>query len=69
MRDIHQLEGNKRYVVNADDLLFEVRKQYPHATKEGSVGSWSFYDQKQLIAEAWLHRTKTGWWLRIKNAL
>lgn len=67
MRDIHQLKGRKEYIEDFTKGITLVRKLYPNATAEGSLGCYSFWVNGEVIAEAWLHRDKPGWWLRIKN--
>lgn len=63
--DIHQLKGTKKYFEDFDDLFNYARTIYPKLIRQGSVGSWSFYYENNLVGEAWLHRTKPGWWLRL----
>lgn len=65
MRDIHSVKGPKRRIVEIDEALVVVRQTYPGATKEGSAGSWSFYHEGRIVAEAWLEARGNGWWLRI----
>ena len=67
MRDVHQLEGPKIYVESIEEAMVKVQIKYPIVTRQGAVGSWSFYDGETLVAEAWMHRTRPGWWLRISD--
>jgi hypothetical protein len=48
-------------------LINIVRKYYPNAMAEGACGSYSFYVGSRLVAEAWIHPRKPGWWMRIKD--
>ena len=64
MRDLNQVQGPKQKVEWIEDALKLVRERYPTATKEGSLGSYSFWVGKDLVGEAWI-RSKWGWWLRI----
>jgi hypothetical protein len=68
MRDLHSTAGRKQYIENSDDLLTLVRAKYPDALVEGSIGAKSYQQRGELVAEAWLHAQKPGWWLRIKPA-
>lgn len=63
--DVHRLSGKKEYIDSPDIIAF-VRGLHPKATAEGSCGSWSFMVDGKLIAEAWMHATRPGWWLRRK---
>ena len=68
MRDAHLVvSGTACYVGDVDrsELISRVRKLYPKAMMEGSCGAWSFTVGDKIVAEAWLHRTKPGWRLRI----
>lgn len=67
MRDIKQLEGEKIYVESMEDMIAEVRKVFPAAHREGSVAAYHFAVGEEVVAEAWIHRTKPGWWLRLKK--
>ena len=64
---MRMLEGKKQYVEDIQNALNLVREKFPGATKEGSLCSYSFWHEKILVGEAWSHRTKIGWWLRIKT--
>ena len=77
MRDVHNLKGKKIYVELIDEftLINKVREVYPEALRTGTNGSCSFrlpnpdrsgYNDGELVAEAWIHATRPGWWLRIK---
>ena len=66
MRDLHQLSGTKEHVEFIENAHELVIGSYPEATREGSVGSWSWHVMEELVAEAWLHRL-SGWWVRIKR--
>jgi len=65
MRDSHILPG-KKIKVSDENLLLLVRKNYPKAIMEGSLGAYSFYQNNVLVAEAYAHKNN-GWWLRIKK--
>lgn len=67
MRDVHSVEGKKVYYDDLDVALEGIRKIYPTATKQGSVGAWSWSVGDMIVAEAWLHRDRPGWWVRIKK--
>ncbi len=72
MRDVHSIAGKKVYVEDLEDAIERVRALYPTATRQGSVGAWSwavgdYIDPENIVAEAWLHATRPGWWLRIKK--
>ncbi len=72
MRDTGFLKGRKTYYEDFEDAHRAVTALHPTATRQGSVGSWSWavgdYDNPDnLVAEAWLHATRPGWWLRIKK--
>lgn len=62
---MHQLKGTKKYFSDLKDAIAYAQTIYPKIYREGSVGSWSFYYEEKLVGEAWLHRTKPGWWLRL----
>jgi hypothetical protein len=68
MRDAKQITGPKKYfedLMKADALL---RETYPKARREGSVGAYTWtIEDNFVVAEAWIHRTKSGWWVRIKE--
>ncbi len=68
MRDAGLTVGPKRYleVESVDDMTKLVKENYPKALREGSVGAWSWAVGDEIVAEAWMHATKAGWWLRIK---
>lgn len=65
MRDLHMVDGRKIYVDGLDTALVLVRKRFPNAMREASLGAASFSVGNILVAEAWLHSRKPGWWLRI----
>ena len=64
--DAHLLKGPKRYV-GGEDLIGAVLECYPGAIAHGAIWSYHFLNGDDLIAEAWMHRTRPGWWLRIKQ--
>lgn len=71
MRDVHLVEGGKRrYYDDLEQTIVDVAKKYPTATRQGSVGAWSWTVKvdgvEEFVAEAWIHPTKPGWWVRIK---
>lgn len=66
MRDLHMLEGRKKHVDSIEDAHVLVTKNYPTATREGSVGAWSWHVGQELVAEAWVHQ-RNGWWVRVKS--
>lgn len=66
MRDLNSFPGKKIRVDSIEQALEKVRETYPDATKEGSIGAYSFSKDGETIAEMWLAR-KEGWWLRIKK--
>ena len=68
MRELFNLQGKRVSVKTTEEALTLVRKPYPKAMKQGSVGCWTFFVGKIIVAEAWL-RTGKGddWWLRIKD--
>lgn len=61
MRDVHSLEGKKRKFLTVDDILKAVRVIYPNATLQGSMCSYSFYNEGKLIGEAWISRNGKFW--------
>ncbi len=70
MRDTGTISGPKRYYSDLEDAIIAVRAVYPTATRQGSVGAWSwrlneYSDDELIVAEAWLHSFKPGWWLKI----
>lgn len=67
MRDAHLTTGKKRYVEDLDDAIALLKRLYPTARREGSIGAWSWAVGDDIVAEAWVHPTKPGWWLRIKE--
>lgn len=68
MRDMHFLKDKKISVASVEEALAIVRQKYPSAYKQGAVCSWSFFVDKEMVAESWIkHGKSTGWWLRIKQ--
>lgn len=72
MRDHHFVKsGTKKYAEDFDEVIAKVKTVYPTACKEGSTGGWSWAinngKDEEIVAEAWIHRTKNGWWYRIKK--
>lgn len=67
MRDVHGLTGPKRYYEELEEAIEVVRRVYPAARREGSVGAWHWAVGDELVAEAWVHATRPGWWLRVKK--
>ncbi len=67
--DLHLLTENRLYVDtdSREELVRLVRLHYPTACAEGACGSFSFCVGSELVAEAWMHPTKRGWWLRVKS--
>lgn len=66
--DIHSLPDKRRYVDarSERELINIVRDRYPDAMASGACGTWAFHVGSELVAEAWIHPRKPGWWLRIK---
>jgi hypothetical protein len=65
-------EGPREYVgdLSMPEILAKVRAVWGSTVAgEGACGSWSWTvmldDQEYIVAEAWLHPSKPGWWLRI----
>lgn len=46
------------------DGLRIVQATYPDATREGSVGHWSYSQDGWVVGEAWMKR-RGGWRLRV----
>jgi hypothetical protein len=67
MRDAHGIEGPKKYVESVEVAHELVKAIYPKVTREGSCGAWHWAVKEEVVAEAWIHRTRPGWWLRIKS--
>lgn len=75
MRDHHFVKsGAKKYAEDFDEVIAKVKAVHPTAYKEGSTGGWSWaikdggsIENEEIVAEAWMHRTKNGWWYRIKK--
>lgn len=76
MRDVHGVQGPKSYVESIEDADVAVRKIYPNARREGSLGAWHWAIRQrgdtsdtdgEVVAEAWIHNRRPGWWLRIKK--
>lgn len=77
MRDAHFCGTHKPEYVDAYEALetmtAKVRKLYPGALPDWSLGSCTWttkppdFPDGFIVAEAWIHRTKLGWWLRIKK--
>jgi hypothetical protein len=42
MRDAHLTTGKKRYVEDLDDAIALLKRLYPAARREGSIGAWSW---------------------------
>jgi hypothetical protein len=65
--DVHSISGPKEHIYSnsINDMVALVRQTYSKATAEGSCGSYSFWVDKKIVAEAWMHPTKPGWWIRI----
>lgn len=66
MRDTGMTKGPKRYYDDLEAAHQDVVKAYPGVLREGSVGAWSWAVGGEIVAEAWLHATRPGWWVRIK---
>lgn len=67
MRDAKLTTGPKRYYEDLEAAFPVVSKLYPSARREGSIGAWSWSIGDEIVAEAWLHATRPGWWVRIKK--
>lgn len=68
MRDARLISGPKTYYEDLERAWEVVQKLYPAARKQGSIGAWSWSIGDEIVAEAWLHAVKPGWWVRIKPA-
>ena len=66
MRDVKLTTGPKRYCADLEDAIAAIVVIYPAARREGSVGAWSWAVGDKIVAEAWLHATRPGWWVRVK---
>jgi hypothetical protein len=66
MRDLKTFKGKKQYYEILDTVFPVISAKYPKARREGSVGAWSWTVDDIVVAEAWLHATRPGWWVRIK---
>jgi len=67
MRDLHILTSRKYQILNIADALRTVRKRYPTATQEGSIGSYHWIVNGIVVGEAWLHKNGKSWWIRVKE--
>ena len=66
MRDANLVKrGVKRYYDDLEDAIKSIAARFPGARREGSVGAWSWTVGDVFVAEAWLHATKPGWWVRV----
>jgi hypothetical protein len=65
--DLHMLPGKRRFVPGDVDLIDYVRAKFPGAMTEGACGTRSFTIDGELVAECWLHPTRNGWWVRLKE--
>lgn len=69
MRDAKLVDGPKAYREDLVAFHKEVAAHYPGVRRFGSVCAWSWVvgDSDVVVAEAWSHRTKSGWWVRIRK--
>lgn len=64
--DVHTIKGKKEYFDDLQIAWAKVWEKYPGAKIEGSVGSWSATSvDGRIVAEAWMHARRPGWWVRI----
>lgn len=67
MRDVKQLSGPKRYYADLDVAARQILAAHPGARAHGSVGAWHWAVGDEVVAEAWLHATRPGWWVRVRS--
>jgi hypothetical protein len=67
MRDLKSFKGKKLYYEELEAAIPVIAAKYPKTRCEGSVGAWSWTVDGVIVAEAWLHATRPGWWVRIKH--
>lgn len=65
--DLHILNSQKHLAYDIDDITRLIRKKYPGATKEGSIGAYHWMANNVVIGEAWLNRSGKGWWFRMED--
>jgi hypothetical protein len=64
MRDAKLVQGKKRYFEDLEEFHRELMSIYGSLNRQGSVGAWSWSLGEVVVAEAWIHATKPGWWCR-----
>jgi hypothetical protein len=68
MRDVNMITGPKKYYEDLSEAIAQIRSLYPTACGHGSVGAWHWAVNEEVVAEAWLHARRPGWWVRIKRS-
>jgi hypothetical protein len=68
------VKGEKRYVETTAAALRIIRATLgDDVFASGSFGAWHYYKKQSgeriVVGEAWIHRTRPGWWLRISETV
>ncbi|HLO84593.1 MAG TPA: hypothetical protein VK203_06205 [Nostocaceae cyanobacterium] len=68
MRETYFFKSKRIWAATINDATEIVKQNYDGITAvEGSLGHYTWYIEKTIVAEAWLcGRRKSGWWLKIK---
>ena len=73
MRELFHLKGERQLINTVQEAFHIVRKKYPNAFKQGSLGAWSFFlpgatETHQMVAEMWMVQGRNpGWWLVVRG--
>lgn len=65
MREMCNLKTKRLYIETIEEAHLLVVQSYPNAIRHGSVGSWSWHVGDNIVAEAWVHPRKAGWWFKL----
>lgn len=64
-REFTPMGGDIGYVVGMKSVDEVVEQRYPETTKLGFMGVWYFFEEQELVAQAWA-KTIRSWWVVIK---
>lgn len=64
-KDFVPMKGDTGCVVGLDNVHNLIKRRYPKTTKLKFKDVWNFFEEQELVAQAW-EKESDSWWVVVK---